>query len=82
MVSIFEHKEAVSEIDLSYHNDDSLIVIPPEERPPVVDIKKGKDLNFKSNDLKSPEEHIKMFVDKSEKIKNDTVKRQKGDRVP
>lgn len=81
-LSIFEHKEQVSEIDLSYHNDDSLIVVPPEERPPIVDIKKGKDLNFKENDVKSPEEYVNMFVQKGEKIKVDTIKRQKGDRVP
>lgn len=61
-------------------------MIPPEERPPVVDIKKGKDLNLKGGkenpDLKTPAEYVKMFAEKGEKIKEETVKRQKGDRVP
>ena len=49
-MSMFEQKAEVTEIDLSYHNDDSCIVIPPEERPPKVDLPRGKDLDMKKGD--------------------------------
>jgi len=41
------HQKSQSSIDLSYHNENSLIVLDKDHQPPFIDLEGGKDLASK-----------------------------------